>query len=286
MHYIKRLTPILLVSILFIFLTACGTSIEKPSGLEESESNSVEIEKIDNDNENQNEDKNKESKEKVEKDRTDKGKESKDSTEETTKSNSKATSDKEINNPTSVTKQSNKDTSKSNSKSKSNSSTEKSDVGSDKNSSNSSKDNKTIKQDSGNKANKDTAPPKKEEKPKETKPKIVQSIVISSSEVPLSPTETEIKEGDKPLNALITITTKNGIQMDYSGSGGTAYIQGIGNVYEFDRGQGSGWMYRINGVFPDRGAGSVPLQDGDRLEWLYTQDLGKDLGANLQPFRR
>lgn len=117
--------------------------------------------------------------------------------------------------------------------------------------------------------------------------KITQSIVISSSEVPLAPTEMDIKDGDTVLDALITITKKHKIQMDYRGGrGATAYIEGIANVYEFDRGQGSGWMYRVNGIFPDRGAGVVPLQDGDRVEWLYTTNLGGDLNANLQPFRR
>lgn len=116
---------------------------------------------------------------------------------------------------------------------------------------------------------------------------IVYSIVISDSEIPLAPTEMEVKEGDTVLDALIRITKEKGIQMDYrGGQGATAYVEGIANVYEFDRGQGSGWMYRVNGIFPDRGAGVVPLLPGDRVEWLYTTDLGKDLGADLQPFRR
>ena len=118
---------------------------------------------------------------------------------------------------------------------------------------------------------------------------IVYSIVISeeTDEIPLSPTEMEIEEGDTVLDALINITMAKSIQMDYrGGQGATAYVEGIANVYEFDRGQGSGWMYRVNGIFPDRGAGVVPLLPGDRVEWLYTTDLGVDLGANLQPFRR
>lgn len=128
------------------------------------------------------------------------------------------------------------------------------------------------------------------ERPKKTKSvkdEITYSIVISSSEVPLPPTKMEINEGDTVLQALIKITKENKIQMDYrGGQGATAYVEGIDNVYEFDRGQGSGWMYRVNGIFPDRGAGVVPLLPGDRVEWLYTTDLGKDLGADLQPFRR
>jgi len=116
---------------------------------------------------------------------------------------------------------------------------------------------------------------------------IVYSIVISASEIPLPPTTMEIKDGDTVLKTLINITKKNRVQMDYrGGQGATAYVEGIDNVYEFDRGQGSGWMYRVNGIFPDRGAGVVQLLDGDRVEWLYTTNLGVDLNANLKPFRR
>lgn len=125
---------------------------------------------------------------------------------------------------------------------------------------------------------------KEAEKKKST---VIFSIVISNNEVPLPPTEMEITDGETVLQALIKITKEKKIQMDYrGGQGSSAYVEGIANVYEFDRGQGSGWMYRVNGIFPDRGAGTVPLYDGDRVEWLYTTNLGKDLGANLQPFRR
>lgn len=31
----------------------------------------------------------------------------------------------------------------------------------------------------------------------------------------------------------------------------SAYIEGIGNLYEFDCGNLSGWMYSVNGVWPD-----------------------------------
>lgn len=130
-------------------------------------------------------------------------------------------------------------------------------------------------------------PAEKEEQPEPQAKTIVYSIMISPGEVPLPPTEMEINDGDTVLKALINITKKHKIQMDYrGGQGSTAYIEGIANVYEFDRGQGSGWMYRVNGIFPDRGAGVVPLMAGDRVEWLYTTNLGVDLNADLKPFRR
>lgn len=118
---------------------------------------------------------------------------------------------------------------------------------------------------------------------------LIYSIVISeaSNEIPLPPTEMEITDGETVLNVLIRITKERKIQMDYRGGrGATAYIEGIDNVYEFDRGQGSGWMYSVNGIFPDRGAGVVPLMAGDIVEWQYTTNLGQDLSADLKPFRR
>ncbi|WP_186668153.1 DUF4430 domain-containing protein [Sporosarcina sp. BP05] len=130
-------------------------------------------------------------------------------------------------------------------------------------------------------------PAEKEEQPETQASTITYSIVISSSEAPLPATEMKIIDGDTVLKALIAITKEKKIQMDYrGGQGATAYVEGMGNVYEFDRGQGSGWMYRVNGIFPDRGAGAVSLLAGDRVEWLYTTNLGVDLNADLKPFRR
>ena len=35
-------------------------------------------------------------------------------------------------------------------------------------------------------------------------------------------------------------------------------------------GKNSGWMYRVNGKFPNYMAGKCKLHDGDKVEWLYT----------------
>jgi hypothetical protein len=59
----------------------------------------------------------------------------------------------------------------------------------------------------------------------------------------------------------------------------SAYIEGINNLYEFDGGELSGWMYRVNGWFPNYGCSLYLLQDGDKVEWVYTCDLGRDVGG-------
>lgn len=95
----------------------------------------------------------------------------------------------------------------------------------------------------------------------------------------LAPAAFEIEKGESALELLKRITRKNKIQMEYQGSKGFAYVEGIDNLYEFDHGAESGWMYKVNGEFPGKGAGSYTVQPGDAIEWLYTLDLGKDLGA-------
>ena len=44
-------------------------------------------------------------------------------------------------------------------------------------------------------------------------------------------------------------------------------------------GELSGWMYRVDGWFPNYGCSRYQLQDGDVVEWLYTCDLGADIGG-------
>jgi hypothetical protein len=58
------------------------------------------------------------------------------------------------------------------------------------------------------------------------------------------------------------------------------YIEGIANIYEMDAGPLSGWMYKVNGVFPSVGCGRYELKVGDVIEWIYTCDLGRDIGGD------
>jgi hypothetical protein len=41
-----------------------------------------------------------------------------------------------------------------------------------------------------------------------------------------------------------------------------------------------GWMYKVNGWFPNYGCSSYTLKDGDTIVWCYTcNGLGEDVGA-------
>ena len=56
------------------------------------------------------------------------------------------------------------------------------------------------------------------------------------------------------------------------------YIEGINNLYEKDCGSLSGWMYCVNGWYPNYGCSRYIVKQGDVIEWHYTCDLGRDLG--------
>lgn len=86
-------------------------------------------------------------------------------------------------------------------------------------------------------------------------------------------------EGESVFNVLLRETRKNAIHMEYVSTPiyNSAYIEGIHNLYEFDCGELSGWMYSVNGWFPNYGCSRYALKEGDRIEWVYTCALGKDV---------
>ena len=83
-------------------------------------------------------------------------------------------------------------------------------------------------------------------------------------------------EGETAFDQLLEATRAARIQMEYDGTAAGAYVRGIAYLYEYDFGNLSGWMYRVNGVFADVGCSQYRLQEGDRVEWVYTRNLGRD----------
>lgn len=104
---------------------------------------------------------------------------------------------------------------------------------------------------------------------------------LPSNGVILGTTTVEIKEGDNVYDVLAKVVRDNGIHMEYTGAGSAIYIQGINNLYEFDCGKYSGWMYEVNGTYPNYGVGAYKLKDGDKITFNYTCDLGADLGQSF-----
>ena len=100
---------------------------------------------------------------------------------------------------------------------------------------------------------------------------------VPDSCIILDTREFSASSGDTVYDVLQNAARTYRITIDNRGSDSAAYIAGIDGLYEFDYGDLSGWMYRVNGDFPDVGCQSCTVHDGDRIEWLYTTNIGKDL---------
>lgn len=103
---------------------------------------------------------------------------------------------------------------------------------------------------------------------------------LPSNGVILGNTTVEFNEGDTVYKVLQKTVLSKKIHMEYTGAGSSIYIEGIDNLYEFDGGQYSGWMYSVNGWYPNYGCGAYKVKAGDVIQWNYTCDLGEDLGQH------
>lgn len=79
-----------------------------------------------------------------------------------------------------------------------------------------------------------------------------------------------IVEGDTVLDALKQALKEQKIPLNEK----HGYVRSINGLSEKLRGEQSfpqsGWLYQVNGVFPNAAAGQYKLQAGDRVEWVYT----------------
>lgn len=90
----------------------------------------------------------------------------------------------------------------------------------------------------------------------------------------------EYTPGETVYDVLYRVCRDSGIHMSarYTPMYGSYYVEGINQLYEFDCGELSGWMYSVNGWFPNYGCSQYEVSDGDIIEWRYTCDLGRDVG--------
>lgn len=101
----------------------------------------------------------------------------------------------------------------------------------------------------------------------------VDGIILSTRQV-------TFYEGESVFDLLQRVVKDAGIHMEFVFTPiyNSAYVEGINNLYEFDCGPLSGWMYKVNGWFPNYGASRYKLEEGDIINWVYTCDLGADVG--------
>ena len=108
--------------------------------------------------------------------------------------------------------------------------------------------------------------------------------LVSDDGIILSGTEINITDGESVFDATKRICTERKIPFEFTLTPvyNTAYVEGIYNLYEFDCGSGSGWIYLVNGKIQSVGCSDCKLNDGDIVEWAYTCDLGHDIEASLR----
>ena len=103
--------------------------------------------------------------------------------------------------------------------------------------------------------------------------------------------EVPIKSRDTIATVTLRLLEALGIKASYTGSAtSNFYLSSIGNFTlngkhyssfgEFDAGAASGWMIKHNNWFINMGASEFAVQDGDKVEWLYTCQLGADIGCD------
>lgn len=98
----------------------------------------------------------------------------------------------------------------------------------------------------------------------------------------LAKVQVPFAEGETAFDATKRACDAYDIQIEYSWTPlyNSYYVEGINHLYEFDVGPESGWMYRVNGWFPNYGASAYILNDGDDIVWEYTcVGLGADVGG-------
>lgn len=104
--------------------------------------------------------------------------------------------------------------------------------------------------------------------------------MVPSDGVIFPETEVSFYEGESVFDVLQRVTKNNRIHMEssFTPKYNSAYVEGINNLYEFDCGKLSGWMYEVNGWYPNYGCSRYQVKAGDVIHWNYTCDLGRDLG--------
>ena len=110
------------------------------------------------------------------------------------------------------------------------------------------------------------------------------AALVPENGILLETVEIEFTGGESVFDVFRKVLREEKIHFEYVDASAydSVYIEGIGNIYEFDCGPQSGWMFSVNGVYPGLGCSAYTLADGDVIVFNYTCDLGADLGADYE----
>ena len=112
---------------------------------------------------------------------------------------------------------------------------------------------------------------------------IKDSGVIPKDGYILKDKEEKIEKDDTAYSFLLRVAKSEKIALDYltpeESSYGSAYIKGIGNLYEKNCGDTSGWLFLVNGKVADVACSDYKLQKNDKITFLYICDMNAYFAA-------
>ena len=84
--------------------------------------------------------------------------------------------------------------------------------------------------------------------------------------------EVKREEGDSVFDVLLREMKREKIHLEYTGVPAlkSVYVEGVNNLYEFDCGESSGWIYTVNGVSPGFSCSMYEIKPGDSVVFAYT----------------
>ncbi len=116
----------------------------------------------------------------------------------------------------------------------------------------------------------ETSSPQHVEPPKQETPvKQTVSVKVIGVNSTMMQGNIEVNSSSTAYSVLRELAKQNGKSISTKGFGSTVYVSGIDGLKEFDHGPSSGWMYKVNGIPPNIGAGAYYLKAGDQVIWYY-----------------
>ena len=116
---------------------------------------------------------------------------------------------------------------------------------------------------------------------------VLEKSDIKSAKAPkdgtiLPATEVRFSRGESVFDVLQRVCKSAEIPMDYTYTVMYEgfYVSEIAGFRELAYGPYSGWLYRVNGWFPNFGSSKYEVNEGDEIVWVYTCDGGKDSGRD------
>ena len=87
----------------------------------------------------------------------------------------------------------------------------------------------------------------------------------------LEKTTVSFEPGESVFDAFRRCLREQNVHFEYvdAKAYGSIYIEGIGNLYEFDCGEQSGWLYFVNGISPGLGCFGYTVANGDEIVFAY-----------------